>query len=58
MTFNIDEKSTEYLEGYCHAQYSVVWPCDDDKWVQEAVFSLANGYEGIVYFYQDVNNNE
>ena len=55
MTFNIDDKSEEYLAGYCHAQYSVIWPCDDNKWVQEAVFCKATGYVGLVYFFQDVD---
>ena len=53
--FNIDDYSEEYLAGYCHAQYSVVWEDDNGKWVQEAVFSLTEGYQGIVYFFQDVD---
>jgi len=52
--FNIDDKSTEYLEGYCRALGTVVWPYEDGKWVQDAVFTMLNGFEGIVYYFQDV----
>ena len=52
---NIDIKSEEWLEGYCYALSTIVWPADDGKWVQDPIFTLTTGYEGIVYFFQDVD---
>lgn len=52
---NIDVYSEEYLDGYCRALGTIVWPSDDGRWVQDAVFTLLNGYEGVVYFIQDVD---
>lgn len=52
----IDIKSEEWLEGYCYALGTIVWPIDDGKWVQEAVFTLPHGYQGLVYYFQDVES--
>ena len=51
----IDIRSEEWLEGYCYAQSTIVWPSDDGKWVQEAVFCQIHGYQGLVYYFQEVN---
>ena len=55
---NIDIRSEEWLEGYCYALSTIVWPADDGKWVQDPIFTLTTGYEGIVYFFQDVDEDE
>lgn len=52
---NIDIKSEEFLFGYCYATGTIVWPSDDGRWVQEAVFDMANGYQGLVYYFQEMD---
>ena len=52
---NIDDYSEEYLEGYCRALGTIVWPYEDGKWVQEVVCCMALGYRGIVYFIQEID---